>query len=137
MLFENNDNYLGMLLSQNDTKLYSYDEGFNKGNMFSYEYVPYKNYEVTGFKAKNEKEAKLLKIMMLCFAINDFNLYLDLHPENKEVFKKYKEAVSMVEKLKDEYQKTYGPLTVFYDKYDEFKWMKTNWPWEGDDSKYV
>ena len=59
-----------------NSKYYSVDEGFIKGNMFVNEYKPYKNYKVNTIKATNEKDALLNKLMAYNFAFNDMNARL-------------------------------------------------------------
>ena len=98
MLFESNsfDNYgmdltylnipLKHVTKENQNNLYNKTEGFEKGNLFKNEYSPYKNYTVKRFIPKNRKEELELTIFELDFALNDLNLYLDLHPEDTQLF---------------------------------------------------
>ena len=92
MLFDNNDNtmdysiYNLMGLNNNfNNNLVPSNEGFLKGNMFKDEYIPYKNLTYVNINPKSDKESKLLNVMQYSFAINDLNLYLDIHPEDKEM----------------------------------------------------
>ena len=112
MLFENNDFDVNMSLFMNDVfsrdnNILSPMEGFLRGNMFKDEYKPYKN-----------------------FALNDLNLYLDLHPDNKEVFDLFKKYVEERKKLVKEYTKNYGPLTVSKTTGTKFNWIDSPWPWD-------
>lgn len=133
MLFENND--FGMISFMefpgntfNET-ISSIDEGFTKGNMFPNEYKPYKNYKVKPVKATTKKDEQLYKIMALGFAITDLNLYLDLHPDNTEMVKKFKSWVKQKEALEEEYIKEYGPLKVEQVNGKTFNWV-SDFPWE-------
>ncbi len=133
MLF--NDSDLGLIsfigISDNDynDQLYSIDEGFMKGNMFENEYKPYKNFKVKQIKANNQKEEKLYKIMALNFAINDLNLYLDLHPDNQEKLQTFKSLIKQKETLEEEYAKEYGPLKLEQVSGKNFNWV-SSFPWE-------
>ena len=133
MLF--NDSDLGLIsfigISDNDynDQLYSIDEGFMKGNMFENEYKPYKNFKVKQIKANNQKEEKLYKIMALNFAINDLNLYLDLHPDNQEKLQTFKSLIKQKETLEEEYTKEYGPLKLEQVSGKNFNWV-SSFPWE-------
>lgn len=150
MLFENN-NYDFDVLSlagfnfEDPTKYFEYPdklvdtkEGFLKGNMFRKEYVPYKNRSPVMLKPTCERETLLYKIMELDFAINDLNLYLDLHPEDRKIYEKFKNYTKEFIQLKDEYAKKYGPLTLNQTSADTYEWMKNPWPWDNDGgSMYV
>ena len=145
MLFDDNfgfityDLYNGLANKDNNPKLVSVDEGFLRGNMFSAEYKPYKNYSIKKLVPKNRREELLLEIMELSFAINDLNLYLDLHPEDKQVLKKFNEYVEKSCKCEMEYVKNYGSLEVIDNiNEDKFEWIKNPWPWDNDGgTKYV
>ena len=144
MLFENKDyDYAYDVLSlagfnyspnyyeyENKEVLTSPQEGFLKGNMWKYEYVPYKNYEPTKIKATCERECMLYKIMEIDFAINDLSLYLDLHPEDSKIYEKFKMYTKKCMELKEEYAKNYGPLTLNQVEASEYEWMKNPWPWD-------
>lgn len=125
--------------SDNNSDLVSVSEGFMKGNMFASEYKPYKNYACKKIIPKTKKEEELLEIMELSFAINDLNLYLDLHPHDREMLEKFNKLVEISCQKEMEYVKTYGPLEVIdSDSSSSFEWIKNPWPWEReDDTKYV
>lgn len=143
MLFENNDyNFdvlslagfditeLEKLYNENSSKLYETNEGFLKGNMWKEEYAPYKNYSCQNLKPTCEREALLFKIMELNFAINDLNLYLDIHPEDCESYEKLKMCTKEYLKLKDSYANKYGPLTIEQTVSSNYEWLKNPWPWD-------
>ncbi len=150
MLFENNnyDYDLNMLnlsgFNANNLKkyyekdkLYTVEEGFLRGNMWKNEYVPYKNMQVGSLNPSNDEESLKYKIMAYEFAINDLNLYLDLHPEDDFIFKKFKDCIEKVLKMQDEYSKKYGPLMLTYDTGNTYDWLKNPWPWDNDGGAYV
>ncbi|MBE6155436.1 MAG: spore coat protein CotJB [Firmicutes bacterium] len=105
--------------------------------MFDDEYVPYKNLTYIKPKIKSEKERDLFKIMEVYFAINDYNLFLDVHPENTNILNKYRACTEKYRKLTKEYEEKYGPLSIDEGNYKTFKWIESPWPWEKEDSKYV
>lgn len=78
---------------------------------------------------RNDKEKMLRELMELDFAINDFALYLDTHPENKEALEKHCEYVNKYNMLKEKYQEKYGPLTIYFNS-DTWDWIDEPWPWE-------
>ncbi|MBE6161122.1 MAG: spore coat protein CotJB [Firmicutes bacterium] len=113
-----------------DSKLVSSKEGFLRGNMFGNLYDPYKDLTYLPLKPKNEKEYLLYEIMEIDFAINDINLYLDLYPEDKEMYERFKMYTKKCMELKDAYSKKYGPLTIDETNQMEYKWDENPWPWE-------
>ena len=145
MLFDDNfgfityDLYSGLVKGEDNPKLVSVDEGFLRGNMFANEYKPYKNYKVKKIVPRTQREELLLEIMELSFAINDLNLYLDLHPEDKQMLKKFNELVEKSCKCEMAYVKNYGSLEVIDNTSDEkFEWIKNPWPWDNEGgTKYV
>lgn len=116
-------------------ELFSMTEGLNKGNMFKNEYDPYKNY-IYRVVVKGDRDELLLKIQELTFKIIDLNLYLDVYPNNNEIYKEFKNTAAELKKYKEIYEKNYGPLcmteTLFYDSY---KWEKDPWPWMNEGGK--
>ena len=136
MLFEDNNFDVNMSIFMPDvdfnreSNILDPMEGFLRGNMFRNEYEPYKNLTYYKLNPNTEKEKMLLKIVALSFAINDLNLYLDLHPDNKEVFNLFKKYIDEKKELKNEYQKKYGPLEVTGDKGMKYNWLDSPWPWD-------
>lgn len=110
-------------------ELYSEKEGLNKGNMFKNLYDPYKNY-IYRVVVSGERDELLLKIQELTFKVIDLNLYLDINPNDMNVYNEFKETVESLKKYKDLYEKNYGPIcmtdTLYYDSY---KWPANPWPW--------
>ena len=94
MLFEFNTNIYDNKLDET----FEIDEGFVKGNLFKDEYIGYKDYKPAKITVKNEREALLIKLMMLDFAINDLNLYLALNPDCKEKYEMFTKYSLMYQK---------------------------------------
>ena len=102
------------------------------------EYKPYKNYTYLKLKPENTEEELLFKLMTYSFAINDLNLYLDLHPNDKETYDLFKKYVQIKNDLEERYCELYGPMTVTELHGDSFSWVKNPWPWDKKgDSNYV
>ena len=142
MLFESNsfDNYgmdltylnipLKHVTKENQNNLYNKTEGFEKGNMFKNEYSPYKNYTIKRFIPKNRKEELELTIFELDFALNDLNLYLDLHPEDTQLFNIFTKYNHEARLLKEEYAKNYAPLCLSDVSKAQYNWSNDPWSWE-------
>ena len=127
MLFEIED-------IRKNNNLFNIDEGFNKGNMFKDLYDPYKNYEVKKIIPTTEKDLLLYNLYKYSFAINDLNLYLDLNPNDQNIYEEFKEYINKYNKTLEQFENTYGPITICDDNFKKYSWLKTKMPWE---DKYV
>ena len=136
MLFEDNDFDVNMAFFIPDVdfnrtgNVLSPMDGFLRGNMFQDEYEPYKNLTYFKLNPSNDKERLLYQVMAYSFAINDLNLYLDLHPDNKGMLDLFKKYVKEEKELCNEYVNKYGPLEVNEVKGQKFDWINSSWPWE-------
>ena len=112
-------------------KLLDPTEGFIKGNLFANLYDPYKNYKPAELNPKNEREALLYQVMQYKFALIELNLYLDTHPNDKEMIKLYNKYLKTEKQMCDKYEGMFGPLTVDSEYLnDKWSWNKSLWPWE-------
>ena len=127
MLFDNDEVYFYEIYAHNNERL---NAKFLRGNMFDNEFVPFGKMGYLKPNIKNQKDQELFDIMEASFAINDYNLYLDLHPEDQNILKKYQMEVERLDKLSKEYTRKYGPLSLKDAEYDTFKWAETSFPWE-------
>ena len=136
MLFEDNDFDVNMAFFIPDVdfnrtgNVLSPMDGFLRGNMFQDEYEPYKNLTYFKLNPSNDKERLLYQVMAYSFAINDLNLYLDLHPDNKGMLDLFKKYVKEEKELCKEYVNKYGPLEVNEVMGQKFDWINSPWPWE-------
>ena len=136
MLFEDNDFDVNMAFFIPDvdfnrtSNVLSPMDGFLRGNMFQDEYEPYKNLTYFKLNPSNDKERMLYQVMAYSFAINDLNLYLDLHPDNKGMLDLFKKYVKEEKELCNEYVNKYGSLEVNEVKGQKFDWINSPWPWE-------
>lgn len=135
MLFDDSNidiTFLNLAGLQEDTNMMDIlpaKEGFLKGNMFKNEYEPYKNYKYANLVPQTEKEARLFNVMQYSFAINDLNLYLDLHPDDQKVFQLFKRYIEEEKKAKEVYERNYGPLVLNDTTGAHYDWV-SEWPWE-------
>lgn len=118
------------------TKLFNLSDGFNKGNLFVDLYNPYKNYSYK-IIASSEREKKLLKIQELTFAVKDLNLYLDIYPEDAQLYDYFKNLNIELKKCMIEYESMYGPLVVQDTTADKFNWIQCPWPWDKGENRNV
>ncbi len=113
-----------------EEKFLSPEEGFLRGNLMKDEYEPYKKLTYFKLTPKNEQEAKLFNLMAYSFAINDLNLYLDLHPEDQNAYELFKKYVKEKNKLEEAYSEKYGPMTITETQGSKYNWIKNPWPWD-------
>jgi len=116
---------------KNNLNLFNPYEGYLKGNAFKDEYIPYKNYKVLKPNIMSEKEEMLVNIGQYSFMMHDVNLYLDVHPDDKEALQKFMEYRNASNDLITKYERKYGPLSVKGTEKENtpFAWENTSWPW--------
>lgn len=125
------ENYFKKPSFEEGTNLYDSETGFLKGNMFKNIYVPYKNYQVRKPVLYTEKDKLMYDIQMYGFGLQDLLLYLDMHPEDSYVVRKFMDLQNKVEEHKKIYESKYGPLNVCSTHLNNtpWPWLK-NWPFE-------
>jgi spore coat protein JB len=83
------------------------------------------------------KEAMLMELMAVDFAVIEFNLYLDTHPNDLRALEMYNMNVQKSRMLRDKYEMQYGPLTARYSKSaSPWQWIRNPWPWSKDFMTY-
>lgn len=128
-----NNNYNQPLYQQgfnNGSNVFDAYRGFISGNMFADLYNSYKISNPLEIEPVNEQAELLTYIDALCFATIDLGLYLDLHPDDKNIlqlFNKYNEQKKQYEK---EYESKFGPLLLSNSGKDfPWAWINMPWPW--------
>lgn len=105
-------------------------QGFIRGNMFQNLYSQYgKIYDV---KPLNEQAEMLTYIDSLDFSCIDLGLYLDVFPENQQIIKLYNQLRQEKKKIIQQYEESYGPLTLNSNTLNTmpWAWIICPWPWE-------
>ena len=75
------------------------------------------------------REEMIMRIKELSFAVVDIALYLDTHPEDQRAICLHKEYTNELKRVKDAYQKIYGPLSIYF-PCNKWRWIEEPWPWE-------
>ena len=75
------------------------------------------------------REEMIMQIKELAFAVTDIALYLDTHPEDQRAICLHKEYTNELKRVKDMYQKIYGPLSIYF-PCNKWRWVEEPWPWE-------
>lgn len=115
-----------------NAKLYEPYEGFIRGNMFPSLYDPYKLKTPYEIKPMNEQADMLTYIDSLGFAMIDLNLYLDLHPNDRQMIDLYNQYRIQKEDILRQYEDKYGPIVTTSNALNQYPWAWINrpWPWE-------
>ena len=113
-----------------ESSLFPIVEGFNKGNMFSNLYSKYKNH-VYKLKVNNDKDELLYKIQMYSFALKDYNLYLDIYPNDTAILREFRGTNMKLQEVKKQYESKYGPLCITgVESSSKWTWLNEPWPWD-------
>lgn len=72
------------------------------------------------------------KLQAVSFALYETVLYLDAHPDCAEALSHYNDLVGELEELTEQYEKSYGPLTIFDNQTNTWEWVSSPWPWEAE-----
>lgn len=113
-------------------ELYDVYGGFIRGNMFPDLYNKYNANEPFKVEPLNDQAQLLTHIDAYGFAAHDLNLYLDTHPNDKEMIDLYNRYSNETKKLISEYEKNYGPLNVSGTENVPWSWNEDPWPWENN-----
>lgn len=118
----------------NAPALYSPYEGLLRGNMFKNLYSPYFKEEPFPLNPRNNQEKDLYNLMALGFATTDLNLYLDVHPDNREMISLYNKYENEYNRLLSDYESKYGPIDLSSKTLNSYPWSwnESLWPWEGN-----
>lgn len=107
--------------------------GFVRGNLFSKLYDPYRNYQPSEIKPTTDREKLLNQLQMYQFTLIELNLYLDVYPNDTEKVRLFNEYQKREKQLRNQYENTYGPLTINSKNLNNrnWTWIDSPWPWEG------
>ena len=71
------------------------------------------------------------QMQALAFAVQELALYLDTHRDDREALELYRRYQQLLEKVRAEYQKCFGPLNHGTPQTSEsYQWLDDPWPWE-------
>ena len=78
------------------------------------------------------RRVTLVAFDLICFAMVDLGLYLDVNPNNQEMIKLFNQYREEKENLTKEYESKYGPITPSSDSLNSYPWAwnKMPWPWD-------
>lgn len=81
--------------------------------------------------SKESRRELLKKIQEADFFALDLQLYLNTHPNCTRALNLYAKTVAEAKKMREEYEKKYGPLTAGASSSSPpWQWIKNPWTWE-------
>ncbi len=78
----------------------------------------------------NEQQSLMKQLQIENFTLIETALFLDSHPDDRQALDYYEEHLSTYGQLVDQYEATWGPLTICSNYFDSWKWVEGPWPWE-------
>lgn len=111
-------------------KMYDVYSGFIRGNMFPDLYNTYKIAKPFDIEPLNEQAELLTYLDAYSFAAHDLNLYLDTHPNDRQMIELFNSYVKEANQIQKEYENNYGPLFVNSSTTYPWAWNNSPWPWE-------
>ena len=127
-----NFNKCNYVQQSNPNNVYDVYAGFIRGNMFPDLYNQYKVQRPFDVEPMNEQARLLTCVDSLCFAAHDLNLYLDTHPQDKDMIELFNQYRVESNKAIQQYESQFGPLFVDSDASMNYPWAwnQSPWPWE-------
>ncbi len=72
------------------------------------------------------------KLKAVSFALYETVLYLDSHPDCSDALSHYDTLIAELEEVTEQYEKQYGPLTIYDNDGGYWNWVNSPWPWESE-----
>lgn len=76
-----------------------------------------------------DRHSLLCCLMAADFAVHETRLYLDTHPCDEAAMEALREYSAQAARLREEYEKHYGPVTAASVGADSDRWVCDPWPW--------
>lgn len=83
-----------------------------------------------------ERQRQLLKqVQQADFVVTELTLYTNTHPNDKEALQQWRDAIKEAAKVRRQYEKIYGPLSLMAIPTEEalevgWRWNQPPWPWQ-------
>ena len=109
-------------------------QGMVRGTMFPGLDLPFQG----RVNSKELAATPLTQLQALNFAVQELQLYLDTHRNDKEALEVYRAYQQMYRQCAEQYEAKYGPLNqMSEDNCSEYRWLDDPWPWEYSKNKGV
>lgn len=77
----------------------------------------------------NEREQLLYEIQLLTTDVVNYNLYLDVNPNNQEAIRLFNEYQNQLMLLTKEYEQKYGSISLASETLNQYPWNWLQGPW--------
>lgn len=125
------NNYYNYDNTQINTNKFDPYVGFIRGNLFNELYAPYKNYKPAEINPLTEKDYLMTMIQIYGLALNDLDLYLDLHPNDNNLILLRTEYLNKYNEFKNSYELKYSALDLSSPTLTKSPWgWDSSFPWE-------
>lgn len=106
----------------------SYDssEALARGTLFPGLDLPFMN-----IVNDNLKPCPQTELMAIDFVVDEIELYLDTHPDDKEAFNMYQAFLTLQKEAHERYVKRFGPVQQCdMLGMNSYTWLNDPWPWD-------
>lgn len=105
---------------------YEADEALSQGTLFPGLDLPFMN-----IVNKQVKHTPLTELMAIDFVIDELELYLDTHRNDREAFSMLQSFMALGKEARERYVRLYGPVQQSdMEEMDSYCWLNDPWPWE-------
>lgn len=80
-----------------------------------------------------EREMMLKKLSSYDFAATELHIYLDTHPDDNSAADAFRYYEVQSKKLRQEFEKQYGPLSPGNKNGNRWAWIADPWPWDNQE----
>ena len=80
------------------------------------------------------RDAMLKHLTALDFMLVDLTLFLNTHPQESEAVAEFNKIAAQADRLRNDYERAFGPLCSFRSKNPgtTWTWLEDPWPWSVD-----
>ena len=101
-------------------------DALSKGTLFPGLDLPFMN-----VLNKTLPSTILTELMAIDFVVDELELYLDTHSDDREAFEMYQTFLALKKEARQRYVKMCGPITQCdMQGMTEYAWLNNPWPWE-------
>ena len=105
---------------------YESNEALSRGTLFPGLDLPFMN-----IINKNLAVTPLTELMAIDFVVDELELYLDTHADDREAFQMYQNFLALKEEAHQRYARMCGPIRqTDMLGMDSYRWLENPWPWE-------
>jgi spore coat protein JB len=110
---------------------YDTSDAFSKGTLFPGLNLPFMN-----IVSKDVKLTPRTELMAIDFVIDELELYLDTHKDDREAFDLYQSMLALGKEAHRRYVELFGPVAQSdMLSSNNYSWLENPWPWDFQEKK--